>query len=371
MNFDFDDDQKSLQHEVRRFLAAEYPLSCVHTILNDPSHSYDSKLWQSMNTQGWLGATVPEEYGGLSLGLLELCLMAEEIGRALLPVPFASTLYILAEAVKLAGTAEQKQAILPRIAQGELIGALAISEGDGPLDAAVTKARVSGGQLTGVKRPVTDGGIANVALVLAASEQGPTLYLVDLDGPGVSRRTLRSIDPTRDLAELEFVGASADPIGDPGAGRALLDRILDGAAVLLAFEQLGAADRCLEMARDFTLDRYAFGRQVASYQAIKHKLADVFVQNQLARSNAYYGAWAIANEAPELPVAASAARLAASKALWLASKENIQVHGGIGFTWEMDCHLFFRRSRQLSLTIGAPPYWSERLVTQLENAIEA
>jgi hypothetical protein len=322
-----------------------------------------------MTVQGWLGATVPEEFGGLGLSLIELCLFAEEAGRALLPVPFASTLYILAEAVKLAGTPDQKRAILPRIAAGEMIGALAVSEGPGQLDMATTQARARAGRLSGVKQPVTDGGIADIALTLAVGEEGPTLYLVDLSEPNVTRQSLQSIDPTRDLAKLTFEEAKAERLGRSGAGIALLERIMDGAAVLLAFEQIGAADRCLEMSRDYALERYAFGRQIASYQAIKHKLADVFVKNQLARSNAYFGAWALANERAELPVAASAARVAGSKALWLASNENIQTHGGIGFTWEMDCQLFFRRSRQLSLTIGAPAYWSERLVKQLENSV--
>jgi alkylation response protein AidB-like acyl-CoA dehydrogenase len=183
----------------------------------------------------------------------------------------------------------------------------------------------------------------------------------------VTREALKTLDPTRDAAKLTFAGAPAQRLGAAGAGLDLLEQILDRAAVLLAFEQTGGADRCLEMAKEYALERYAFGRTIASYQAIKHKLADMYVKNELSRSNAYYGAWALNTNASELPVAASAARIAGSEAFWFASKENIQTHGGIGFTWEMDCHLYYRRSRQLSLVAGAPRVWKERLVSHLER----
>jgi alkylation response protein AidB-like acyl-CoA dehydrogenase len=203
--------------------------------------------------------------------------------------------------------------------------------------------------------------------VLAKEGGKPGLFLVDLDGAGVTREPLKTLDPTRDAGKLTFSGAPAKRLGGAGEGLDLLEQILDRAAVLLAFEQTGGADRCLEMAKEYALERYAFGRTIASYQAIKHKLADMYVKNELARSNAYYGAWALNTNAPEMPVAASAARIAASEAFWFASKENIQTHGGIGFTWEVDCHLYYRRSRQLSLVAGAPRVWKERLVSQLER----
>src|SRR6201999_3453363 len=160
--------------------------------------------------------------------------------------------------------------------------------------------------------------------------------------------------PSRGAAKLTFSGAAAERVGGAGEGLEIVEDVTNRAAVLLAFEQVGGADRALEMAKDYALHRYAFGRPIASYQAIKHKLADMYVKNELARSNAYYGAWALNTDAPEMPIAASAARIAASEAFWFASKENIQTHGGIGFTWEMDCHLYYRRSRQLSLVAGAP-----------------
>ena len=175
------------------------------------------------------------------------------------------------------------------------------------------------------------------------------------------------MDPTRGVAKLTFAGAAAERLGPAGEGAALAEAVMDRAAVLLAFEQLGGADRSLEMAKSYALERFAFGRQLGSYQAIKHKLADIYAKNELARSNAYYGAWALNAGAAELPVAASAARVAASEAFWFASKENIQTHGGMGFTWEVDAHLYYRRSRQLALVAGAPAVWKERLVSQLER----
>ena len=367
MNFDFSDDQKFLKAEARRFLDANCPPARVRAVLDDDAKPYDEALWKAVAGQGWLGAAIPEEYGGLGLGRLELCVLAEELGRAVAPIPFASTVYILAEAVMLAGDEAQKAEILPKVAAGELIGALATSEGPGVLTPAALKASVSGGKLTGAKIPVTDGDIAHLALVLAKENGRPGLFLVDLNGPGVTREPLKTLDPTRDAARITFAGAAATRLGPAGEGFALLEQVLDRAAVLIAFEQCGGADRCLEMAKAYALERYAFGRVIASYQAIKHKLADMYVKNELARSNAYYGAWALNTGAPELPLAASAARIAASEAFWFASKENIQTHGGIGFTWEMDCHLYYRRSRQLSLVAGAPRVWKERLVSQLER----
>ena len=366
MNFDFSDDQKFLKNEARKFLEANCPTSRVRKVLDDDSKAYDAELWAAVAGQGWLGAAIPEEHGGLGLGHIELCAIAEELGRVVAPIPFASTVYFLAEALMLAGSEAQKAALLPKIAAGEVIGCVATSEGPGVVTAAGLKASVSGGKLSGTKLPVTDGDIATHALVLAKENGQPGLFLVDLSG-GVTREPLQTLDPTRDAAKLTLAGAAAERLGAAGEGFALLEQVTDRAAVLLAFEQCGGADRSLEMAKAYALERYAFGRVIASYQAIKHKLADMYVKNEVARSNAYYGAWALNDDAPELPIAASAARIAASEAFWFASKESIQVHGGMGFTWDVDCHLYYRRSRQLSLVAGAPRVWKERLVSHLER----
>jgi len=367
MNFDFSDDQKFLKSEARKFLAARCPSATVRGVLDVPAVSYDAGLWKAVAEQGWLGAAIPEAFGGLGLGGIELCAIAEELGRALAPIPFSSTVYFVAEALMLAGSPAQRARWLPRIAVGEAIGCFATVERAGVLTESQVQARVDGGKLTGVKIPVTDGDVATLAVVLAKQGGRPGLYLVELAAAGVTRQTLETLDPTRGAARLTFADAPAEPMGEPGEGMALAEAVLNRAAVLLAFEQVGGADRALEMARDYALTRYAFGRPIGGYQAIKHKLADIYIKNELARSNAYYGAWALGDGAAELPVAAAAARVAAGEAFWFAAKENLQTHGGMGFTWDVDCHLFYRRAQQLGLVAGGAKAWKERLVAQLER----
>ena len=366
MDFDYSGEQQQLQQEARRFLADRCPPSAVRAVLENPELSLDRGLWAGMAELGWLGTVIPEVHGGLGLGYVELCAIAEELGRAVAPVPFASTLYFFAEALLLAGSPAQQAQWLSKIACGELIGCFATAEGPGRPSGALTTV-VEAGRITGTKIPVTDGGIADVAIVLAAAAGAPGLYLVQLEQNAVLRVPLGSLDDSRGVASLSFHGAHAEPLGRPGTGLHLVDRVLQRAAVLLAFEQIGGADRCLQMARDYALQRYVFGRPIGSFQAVKHRLADMYVRNELARSNAYYAAWALDTNADELPIAAASARLAASDAFGFAAKENIQIHGGAGFTWAADPHLFFRRARQLSLVAGAPAVWGEQLVAVLSS----
>lgn len=366
MNFDFSEDQKYLAGEARKFLSAECPTSQVRKVLNDDKTLFHEDLWKKVGEMGWLGAAIPEEHGGLGLGMLEMCVLAEEMGRAIAPVPFASTAYYLTEAVKLGGSDKQKAALLPQIAAGAVIGAYAASEGPGHPDASNLRTTFDGKTVTGAKIPVTDGDIATHAVVLAKEGRDPVLLLVDLSAKGVSRKTVQTIDPTRSHAEIVFEGAPAERLGAKGEGEALNAQLMDQVAVLLAFEQLGGASVCLDMANAYAKSRYAFGRPIGGNQAIKHKLADMYVKNEVARSNCYYGAWALSTGAPELPEAAAAARVAASEAYWFASKENIQTHGGMGFTWEVDCHLYYRRAKLLAVQAGSPKVWKEKLVRALE-----
>ena len=366
MDFDYSEEQKQLQQEARRFLEDRCPPSAVRAVLENPDLSFDRGLWAGMAQLGWLGTVIPEVHGGLGLGYVELCAIAEELGRAVAPVPFASTLYFFAEALLLAGSPAQQAQWLPKIARGELIGCFATAEGPGR-PSGIPATVVEAGRITGTKIPVTDGGIADVAIVLAAAAGAAGLYLVQLGQTAVQRVWISSLDGSRGVASLIFHGAHAEPLGRTDAGLHLVDRVLQRAAVLLAFEQIGGADRCLQMARDYALQRYVFGRPIGSFQAVKHRLADMYVRNELARSNAYYAAWALDTDADELPIAAASARLAASDAFGFAAKENIQIHGGAGFTWEADPHLFFRRARQLSLVAGAPAVWGEQLVAALTS----
>jgi len=361
MNFDFSEDQEHLRGEARRFLEARCGMDVVRGVLDDGARSHDEGLWRALVEQGWTALTVPEVHGGLGMGRTDLCVLAEELGRALAPVPFASTVYILAEALMLAGTAAQQER-LKEIAVGSCIGCLAIAEGPGEPSPARLTTEVRNGRLYGTKLPVIDGKAATTGLVLAREGDGTRLYLAELDSPTVVRQPLDTLDPARDLARIVFDGTPCEPIGD----EALLDRLLDRAAVLLAFEQIGGADRCLEEAVAFAKMRYAFGRPIGSQQAIKHKLADMYVNNQIARSNAYYGAWALESGSDELPSAAAAARIAGCHAYWYAARESIQTHGGIGFTWEADQHIHYRRALQLDMAIGSPRAWRDRLFSALE-----
>ena len=367
MNFDFSDDQKSLREEARRFLADKAGAKSARRVIDDASTSYDAELWRGVAEMGWLGAAIPEAHGGLGLGRLELCVLAEEIGRALAPIPFSSTLYFFAEALLLAGDDKQKAELLPKITSGEAIGCFALSEGPGAPSPASIQARFDGAALSGLKIPVTDGDCATHAVVVAKEGASLSLVLADLADAGVTRTTIKTLDPSRGHAKLEFKGAKAERIGAAGQGWDLAQAVLDRAAVLLAFEQIGGAQACLEMAIEYAKGRIAFSRPIGTFQAIKHKLADMYVANEVARSNAYYGAWALSTEAAELPFAAAAARAAASDAYYLCAKENIQTHGGMGFTWDVDCHLFFRRAKLLALQAGSPAVWKEKLVQRLEQ----
>ncbi|PKQ01768.1 MAG: acyl-CoA dehydrogenase [Alphaproteobacteria bacterium HGW-Alphaproteobacteria-12] len=367
MNFDYSDDQKFLKDEARKFLEAHCPVARTRAVLDDEGMAFDGELWRSVAEMGWTGAAIPEQWGGTGLGHVELCAIAEELGRVIAPIPFASTVYVFAEAVLAFGSDAQKAALLPGVAGGQVIGTLATSEGPGPAGFATMTARVTGGRLSGTKVPVTDGDVATHVIVAAHDEAGPGLFVVDMASEGVTRAPVATLDPTRSAGRLVFAQAPCERLGGAGDGAALLSAVLDRAAVLLAFEQVGGADRCLETARAYAMERHAFGRVIGSYQAIKHKLADIYVKNELARSNAYFGAWALNSAAPELPEAAAAARIAGIQAYDFAAKENLQTHGGMGFTWEVDCHLHLRRARQLGLVLGALPVWRERLVSALEH----
>ncbi|HYW63749.1 MAG TPA: acyl-CoA dehydrogenase family protein [Bradyrhizobium sp.] len=371
MNFDFSDDQKQLRDEARKYLAEHSSPKAVREVL-DGKAPYDQALWKGLAEMGFLGVAIPEAYGGAGAGHLELCVIAEEIGRALAPVPFSSTVYLAAEALMLAGSDAQKQKWLPKIASGEAIGTLALFEGKGNPSPEAIKLAASNGQLNGVKRPVPDGAIADFAILAARTGSGGretdiSLYIVDLKGEGVEVKALTNIDPTRGQAEITFKNCRAEPLGRADEGWSIITQVLDRAAVLIAFEQVGGADRALEMGRDYALDRIAFGRPIGSFQAVKHMLADMYVSATLARSNCYYGAWALSTNASELSEAAASARISATQAFQHCAKNNIQVHGGMGFTWEFDCHLYYRRANALALGLGSLSYWEDALIERMRK----
>ena len=328
---------------------------------------FDRVVWQQIADLGWTATVVPEEYGGLGLGYLELCVIAEEMGRALAPVPFSSSVFLATEALLLAGSPDQKRSYLPALASGDTVGCLAVAESVGQVSAQSLTTRYSAGGLTGNKVPVMDGGVADIAIVFAHCEKddGATAYIVELDG--VDRQAVASLDPSRPMARISLDATPAQQLGEEGEGWNLLQRIYDRAAVLFAWEQVGGAAAAIGMAKDYAMERVAFGRPIASFQAIKHKLAGMYVKNTLARSNCYYGAWALSTEADELSVAAATARVSATQAYYLAAKENIQTHGGMGFTWEFDCHFHYKRSKVLAIVIGSEILWQEKIISSLED----
>jgi alkylation response protein AidB-like acyl-CoA dehydrogenase len=365
MNFDFSEDQRLLQKTVRDYLEERSPLQVNRNVLESDDVHYDAELWKGAAEMGWLGAAIPEEHGGAGFGYLELVLIAEEVGRALAPIPFGSSVYLATEAILLGGKPEQQAKYLPALAAGERIGTFASLEQPGELVESRIATTFERGKLSGTKIAVPDGNAATFAVVLAKEGDALSLALVDLEGPGVERRAVRSIDPTRAAAEIRFADAPAELLGGPGEGWSLTERVLDRAAVLVSFEQVGGAERAFELTREHALERYAFGRPIASFQALKHRMADMYVTVELARSNGYYGAWALEHDADELGLAACNARVSAIQAGELTSVEMIQIYGGVGFTWEYDCHLFYRRAKHLAVVLGTATEWREKLVRHL------
>ena len=362
MNLDFSPEQKQFREQLRRFLQKADGLTEARGILDGKLQNYSAPIWKGLAEMSVQAIAIPEEHSGIGLGALELCVAAEEIGRALAPVPFFSSICVCAEAIRLFGSEEQKAKWLPGLASGEVIGTWA--EADQPAD----EASFRFGGLAGTKEPVLDGMVAQVAVVVMHDAAGaPALLLCDLMQSAVERHPVKTIDPTRPAARLTFAGAAVERL--PGSGGGSWKTLSDRAAVFLAFEQLGSAETALSMACAYAQERSAFGRKVGSFQAIKHKLADMYTKIQLARCHCYYGAWAISTDAAELPLAAAGARCSAIDALDFAAQENIQVHGGIGVTWEANCHLFYRRARLNALLLGPRHAWQDRLVASLEQKL--
>ncbi len=366
MNLDFSEEQKQLRDQVRRFLESRCSPAAMRAVF-EGDQVHDAALYKGLAELGVLGAAIPENYGGAGLSHLELCVVAEELGRVLAPVPVASSIFLAAEFILHAGNEAQKATWLPQLASGEAIGTFAFNEGQGRMTDDKITLRASAGKLSGVKSPVPDGTIADVAVVAARDEMGVSLYLVDLKGAGVTRTALKTIDPSKGQAKISFDKAPAERLGEAGQGWHIATQIMDRAAVLMAFEQLGGADRALEIARDYALERMAFGRPIGSFQAIKHMLADMYVSATLARSNCYYGAWALSSGAAELSVAAATARVSSTTAFQHCAKNNIQVHGGMGFTWAFDCHFYYRRSNALALALGSLSTWESLLIERMQT----
>ena len=360
MNFDLSDEQKMLADHARALLADRSGYDRLRFLV-DAGLEWDEPLWRAMAELGFLGVAIPECYGGMGLTGLDLAVINEQVGRANAAIPLFSSLVLAANAILLAGSEAQKRRWLPRLASGEVVATFAYGEGLRGWADGLPEACYAGGRLTGIKLPVADGGVATLAVVLAQEAGRAMLTLAELDRPGVSRTRLESFDQLRAHYRLSFEGADAEPMEEAPA-EAVLPQLFDRAAVQAAFEAVGGAEACLFMARDHALQRTIFNRSLAGYQAIKHKLADILMHVELARSSAYYAGWAAVDGPEELPRAAAAARLMAITAFEAAARENMQVHGGIGYTFEANCHFHYRRERTLALSLGGRTPWASRLI---------
>jgi alkylation response protein AidB-like acyl-CoA dehydrogenase len=365
----FSPEQDELRSSVRRFLEQKSKSAEVRRLM-ETDEGYDPAVWSQMAEQlGLQGLALPEEYGGSGYGFLEQIVVLEEMGRALLCAPYFSSIVLAATALLQSGDEAAQKDLLPGIADGSTIATLAWVESADSWDTTgiTTTATRSGDGYTldGRKTLVLDGHLANVLLVIAKTDSGPSLFAVDADAAGLTRRSLETLDMTRKLAALELSGTPARLIGDEGAAAGILDKTLQIAVVALSAEQVGAAQRCLDMSVDYAKLRVQFGRPIGSFQAIKHKCADMLLEVESARSAAYYAAWAIADDTDEVPVVASLAKAYCSDAFASAATETIQIHGGIGFTWEHDAHLFYRRAKSTEQFLGSPAAHRDALAGRL------
>ncbi|TMM17483.1 MAG: acyl-CoA dehydrogenase [Actinobacteria bacterium] len=369
MNFAFSEEQEELRRSVRRFLDDKSPIPEVRRLM-ETTEGYDPAVWAQMGAQlGLQGLAISEEHGGSGFTYVELIVVLEEMGRSLLCAPYFATVALAANAILTSGDDSAKKELLPGIASGDTIATLAFTEDNGRWDeggiATAATRTGDGWTLDGHKMFVLDGHVANLLVVAARTSAGLSLFAVDENAPGLTRTALATMDQTRKQARLELSGTPGRLIGADGGASSGLSRTLDLAAVALAAEQVGGAQRCLDMSVEYAKERVQFGRPIGSFQAIKHKCADMLLEVESAKSAAYYAGWAAAEGSDELPVVASLAKAYCSDAYFHAAAENIQIHGGIGFTWEHDAHLYFKRAKSSELLLGDPTYHRELLAQRI------
>jgi alkylation response protein AidB-like acyl-CoA dehydrogenase len=371
MDFGLNEDQELLQRSAAEFLASECPPSFVREVARD-TEGFPRGLYAHMAELGWLGLIVPEAFGGAGLTLLDLAVLMEQLGRAVVPGPFFSSAVLTTLAILNGGTAAQRRAWLPRLASGESLGALAWLEASERLDAAGVAARArkvgTGYRLSGQKMFATDAHVADILVAAfrtsGRADEGITLFLVPRDTPGVTLTPLPSIDPTRRASEVRFadVEVAADAVlGSVGRGWKTLARVFDGAAVTLAADSLGGAERALEMAVEYAKVREQFGRPIGSFQAVKHMAAEMVSEIEPARSLTWYAAYAHDALPRDAARAAAMAKACLSDVYARTTNRAVQIHGGIGFTWEHDLHFWFTRAQWNAAAFGDAAYHRERI----------
>jgi alkylation response protein AidB-like acyl-CoA dehydrogenase len=374
MKLGYSTEQRELRDSVRRFLADQVPLSRVRELMDSPDVT-DEKTWNRAASQlGLQAIAIPEEYGGAGFTFAEQAIVLEELGAALYPGPYLASAILAANALLASSDEAAKGDVLPGIARGEVVATLAFTEDDGswePEAIALSAIRPDGGGpdggwvLDGHKTFVLDGHTAGLILAVARTADGLSLFAVSADADGLTRKELPTLDQTRRLARLDFRSVAGSRIGAAGEGAAILSKTLDIAAIAQAAEQLGGAQRALDMAVSYAKIRHQFGRPIGSFQAIKHRCADLLLEVESLRSAVAYAAAAVADGSAEVPVVAALVKALASDTYFHVAAENIQIHGGIGFTWEHDAHLYFKRAKASELFLGDASYHRERLATRI------
>ena len=362
MEFGFSADQEQLKTQVRRFLDTECPLERVRTIMKS-KEPHDAGLWKKVAELGWPALTIAEEYDGLGRSWEDLVVMAEEVGRSLFPSPLLANAYA-ARGIEALGSEEQKKTWLPRIASGELIATIAFLEASDDMSQAGIETSVHDGTLSGSKMFVPWGQAADIFLVAAREEEGISVFVVPADGEGVKVTPLKLVDETSRAVEISFdrVGVSDESrLGSAGGAWRELEKVLDAATVALAAEMVGAADSALRLATEYAKIRKQFGEVIGKFQGVKHRLAELYVEIESARSLVYFASWAVDNM-PDARAHVSMAKAYASTALDRTGEDGIQIHGAVGFTWECDAHLFYKRGRYCRSVDGSTEYHLERLL---------
>ncbi|MGV0793189.1 acyl-CoA dehydrogenase family protein [Mycolicibacterium sp. XJ1819] len=365
MDFALDAEQAMLQQVVRDFLDAKSPENAVRTQMSDPA-GYDRALWRQMADQlGLQSLAIPEEYGGGGFSFVEVGIALEELGRALAVTPFLASCVMAPQLLLAVGDDVANRRYLPALASGELIGTVALAEDRGswrPADVTTTATqRGDGWVLDGHKNFVLDGAVADLILVVARAGEHIGIFAVDAPAAGLTRAALETMDQTRKQARLEFADCPATLVGALEAGPAAVDAMLDRTLVAVAAESLGGTARVLEMAVDYAKVREQFGRPIGSFQAIKHKCASMLVDLESSRSAVYYALWAASVDSGEVSEVASLAKAFCTDVYLSACGENIQIHGGIGFTWEHPAHLYLKRAKNSQLFLGSSDFHRQRL----------
>jgi len=362
MQFGLSDSQQLLKENARKFFAAECPMAQVRRLM-ETGTAFDQPLWNKMAEQGYLGVIFPEEYDGAALGKVDLIVLMEEAGRALLPGPFFSTVALAGAVLNEAATAEQKQKYLAPICRGEARATVAFLEAGASWNPADIRLESAHGRLSGKKLFVTDAAATD--FILVAARDG--VYVAEAKAEGIRIELMNGLDLTRPQYSIQFQNSPAEKLGN-SAG---LARGLEIATAALVAEMVGGMQRTLELTVEYAKTRKQFGKPIGSYQAVQHQCADMYLETESARSAAYYAAWALEEKSPDASAAVSIAKLYASDAGRAVGNRGIQVHGGMGFTWENDVHLYYRRAKASETMLGDATFHRERLARLVIDAQDA